>query len=418
MRWGRLAAVLAVAAVIVGGPAALWRWHGARGMAANVLGAGLALLVRQPGTASIAPRQAQDPVTVLVMGTEETPQFNGQQTDSMMVWALDPASARAAVLSVPRDLWIDIPGYGPQRINSAYEFGGYPTAELTVERYIGLPVEYYAVIDYAALVKLVNDVGGIDVNNPYSIDDTCFPNAQENKCTTFILSKGEHHLDGQQALDFARERHSLPLSDISREANQQLVLFALKDALLQPRNLLHLPAVIGDLEALVKTNLPLADLPALALQALHVPTGSIAHAVLDYQSGAVSNYTTGGGAEVLLLHAAAAHRVIAADFAPELGYMRAATVQVQAAQPAAGYFTGVLAGMGVRTLPAGSAPQPGRRGNEVIWNSAAPGGGGSPPVLADILAEMLDTHLAVQAVPSSRAEIVLRLGSAFPKVQP
>jgi LCP family protein required for cell wall assembly len=414
--------VLAVAVLVIGGPVAIWRWHAARQLAAQMLGQGLALMVRQPGTASVAPRQAQDPITVLVMGTEDTPQFNGQQTDSMMVWAFDPGSRKASVVSVPRDIWIDIPGYGQQRINSAYEFGGYPTAELAVEKYIGVPIEYYAVVDYAALVKLVNDVGGIDVNNPYNIHDTCFPNAQENRCTTFVLSAGEHHLDGQQALDFARERHSLPLSDISREANQQLVLFALKDALLQPRNLLNLPTIMGDMESLVKTNLPIADLPALALQVLHMPTGSITHAVLDYQNGAVSNYTTGGGADVLLLHAAAAHRVITGAFGPELAKMGAATVQVEngapTSQPLATYFTGVLDGMGVRTLPAEQAAQTDLTRNEVIWNTAAPGGGGRPPAEADMLAEMLDTQLVAQAVPASRAQIVVLLGSQFPKVQP
>ncbi len=412
--------MLAVAALIIGGPVAVWRWNAARQTVAEVLGQGLALMVRQPGTASVAPRQANDPITVLVMGTEKTPQFNGQQTDSMMVWALDPASGKASVVSVPRDIWINIPGYGPQRINSAYEFGGYPTAELTVEKYIGVPIEYYAVVDYAALVKLVNDVGGVNVNNPYNINDTCFPNPQENRCTTFRLSAGEHHLNGQQALDFARERHSLPLSDISREADQQLVLFALKNALLQPGNLLHLPKIIGDMESLVKTNLPLADLPALALQALHMATGHITHAVLDYSNGAVSNYTTGGGAEVLLLHAAAAHRVIADAFAPELTDMGAATVQVEngapTSQPLATYFTGVLDGMGVRTLPADQAPQTDLTRNEVIWNTAATGGRGSPPVEADMLAEMLDTQLVAQAVPNSRAQIVVLLGSHFPKV--
>jgi LCP family protein required for cell wall assembly len=421
IRWPRLAVVLAAAALAIGGPVAAWRGRSLGPLAADVVGGILARFAHQPGAPGGALRP-QDPVTVLVMGTEKSPQFAGQQTDSMMLWSFDPRQKRAAVVSVPRDLWVDIPGHGYDRINDAFEFGGYRTAELAVERYMGVPVEYYAVVDYAALVKLVDDVGGVEVDVPHAIDDTCYPNAAENRCTTFRLSAGPHHLDGVTALKFARERHSLPESDFSRQADQQLLLFALRDALLQPRTLLHLPAVVGDMERLVTTDLPYAALPRLAQEVLRLPRASIAHAVLGYGTGAVRNYTTPGGAEVLLPDEQAIHRIVSRAFAPVLRYMGQATVQVEngapTQQPLAGYLSGVLDGMGVRTLPALQAPRTDHTADEVYWNTAVAGGAARPPVLAHMLARMLGARVVARAVPSSRAQIVVVLGSAFPKVQP
>ncbi len=152
--------------------------------------------------------------------------------NSMMVLAYDPRTKTASMLSIPRDLWVNIPHYGWQRINTAYEFGGMKTAQVTVERYVGVPVEYYAVVSYPAFTTMVNDVGGIRVNVPTNIYDPSFPNAAENKNTLFQLSKGWHVLNGSTALKFIRERHAFQLGDIQREADQQLALLALKTALL------------------------------------------------------------------------------------------------------------------------------------------------------------------------------------------
>ena len=421
--WFRCAVVVLTALVAGGGLWLTLRSQILDQVAADVLGKALGILLQQPNRPSLAALRPQDPVTMLIMGTEQSPQFGGQQTDLMMVWSLDPTTRRMTIVSVPRDLWVNIPGYGHQRIDSAYEFGGYKTAELTVEKYIGVPVEYYAVVDYAGFVKLVNDVGGIDVRVPYNINDSCYPNLRENHCTVFRLSKGEHHLNGAQALEFARERHSLPLADLSREADQQLVLFALKDALLKPGSLLHLPRIMADMEKSVTTNLPYGDLPRLMADALRRPKSSVTHIVLQYANGAVSNFITAGGAYVLLPHEAAIHRLVASAFAPVLAHVRKATIQVEGAVPAqvpsAAYFSRVLDGMGARTL----APPPTAQTNNpdpktrVFWNTAVRGTAAQPPTLAYMLAQMLETKLAAGPLPSSRAQIVVTLGKGFPRVR-
>jgi hypothetical protein len=164
-----------------------------------------------------------------------------------------------------------------------------------------------------------------------------------------------------------------------------------------------------------------ADLPQLAEETLHLPTSSIAHAVLDYKSGAVSGTTTSGGADVLELHQAAAQKVVSQAFAPVLAHMGETTAQVEngapTSQPLGGYFSDARKGMGAITLPAVQAPRTDCSESQVIWNTAA-SGGGSPPPLADMLAQMLETHLVSQPVPSSQAQVVVILGSQFPKVQP
>lgn len=422
VRWRRLVSLAMVAAGLVGLTVALVRGGGPLGLAASV--AGRVLAVMGPHDASSGPPVVRptDPLTVLVMGVEDAPAYAGPQlTDSMMVLGFDPASRRAQILSVPRDLWVDIPGVGQQRLNAALEDGGPQTAELAVERYIGVPVEHYAVVDYTALVKLVDDVGGIEVDVPYAIDDSCYPNALENACTVYRLSKGAHHMDGQQALMFARERHSYANEDLTREGNQQLVLLALKQALLQPRNLLHLPTIVGDLSHLVTTDLPPADLPQLAAEAVHLPAGSISTTVLGLDDGTVAPYVTSGGADVLVPDEAAIHRAVAGLFAPDLALMRQATVQVENAapttQPLATYFSQVLEGMGATTLAAAPAPVADQARNAVYWNPAAAGSAG-PPAMAYMLAAMLGTQVRTQAVSGTRAPLVAVLGQAFPKVEP
>lgn len=413
-----MAAILLVA--VAGAGAAARAAGGFLPLVAASAGAVLGLLPHP--AAAAAGVKAQEPVSILVLGTEAAPGYAGPQlTDSMMVMSLDPSSHTAAMLSVPRDLWLNIPGFGYQRINTAMENVGIAGAELTVEQYVGVPIEYYALVNYAALVQLVNDVGGINVNVPYAINDSCYPNVAENKCTTFVLSAGPHHLDGATALQFARERHSFADGDIQRQRDQQLVLYALKNALLQPQNLTKLPKIIGDMEHLVQTNLPYSDIPTLALQALQLPKSSIHSAVFDYSNDAVTNYTTPGGADVLLLHQQPAAQIVRQNFTPLLAQMETASVQVEDGTPgqrAGAYFTGVLQGMGVPTLPPVAAAQSSLKGNQVVVNRAVltAAGGSNVPVEATILAQMLGTTVQTARVPGSRADIVVQLGSAFPSV--
>jgi LCP family protein required for cell wall assembly len=423
--WATLT-VLAALAVAGGTGAAAARTRGGfDALAAGALGRVLGLFQPQVAAsgspsrpAAPVPVQAQEPISVLVMGIDDSVPGGPRDTDSMMVMSYDPQSNTASVLSVPRDLWVDVPGDGYDRINTAYENGGVGTAELTVEQVLGIPIEYYALVDYAAFVKLVDDVGGIDVNVPYAIDDSCYPNADMTACTSFHLAAGPQHLDGQTALMFARERHAFTSQDIQRESDQQLTLLALKAALLQPKNLLQLPAIIGDLEHLVQTNLPYSDLPTLANEVLHLPPGSITTTVLALGTD-VSPYTTSGGAEVLLPNQAAVRQAVAATFPALLRYMRQMSVQVQYAgaseASAASDFTAALTQMGAPTLPPAEAPAGAAPSGQVALNTAVLRAAGRQaiPTEAYILGQMLGSTVQKGPVAGSQADIVVTLGSDF-----
>jgi LCP family protein required for cell wall assembly len=383
--------------------------------------------VVRPGGVPVAPTpvRPEEPFSVLVLGTEQAPQYAGPQlTDSMMVMSFDPASKTATILSVPRDLWMNIPTVGEQRINVAYEFGGVALAKLAVEQAIGVPIEYYAIVNYQSFVNLVNAVGGINVVVPQNIDDTCFPNPAENQCTVFRLAAGPQHLDGQTALDYIRERHVLPGGDLSREADQQQALLALKSALLQPANLPQLPTILGDVFGAVQTDVPYADAAKLAAEILQLPRSSIHTAVFNTPvgntPGAVVPFVTKGGADVLLPNDAVIQQIVQQNFQGLRAPLGQYVVQVfngtPSPDPLATEFSKVLNGMGVQTLQAAPADRTDYANNEVFINTSrlqlAPN---QPvPVEAYMLAQMLDTQVQQGPVPQSQAPIVVILGQSYP----
>jgi LCP family protein required for cell wall assembly len=413
-----LGVVGAVALVLAAAWVAVARMGGPLGLAARWV---VASPRHGPGAAGPAVSyRPQDPVTVLVMGTEVAPAYAGPQlTDSMMIVSYDPIHRTAAMMSVPRDLWVDIPGEGYQRINTAYEDTGPAGAELTVEKYFGVPIDYYAVVNYESLVRLVDAVGGVTVDVPYHIYDPCFPNALENACTVLNIPAGVQHMDGQEALAFARERHDVPGEDLGRQADQQALLLALRKALLRPTNLLRLPAIVGAVEGTVETNLPPAEIPGLVEAVLRLPRTAIHSQVLSFSTGAIANWTTPGGAAVLLPNPEVIRAEAAQLFSGALAAMQGATVQVEDGaptdQPLATYFTSVLQGMGVATLPPETAARTDYRQNHVYVNTEVTR---RAPAVAYQLAEMLGAPLAFAPFPSSQADVVVVLGAAFPDVVP
>ncbi len=437
----RLIGLLIAVAVVVAGVAAGTTGPGRRMLKQLLLrGAGATLsVVGHQKQINKSGYTASVPFTMLVMGTESTLGYNGANlTDSMMVVSYDPKADQVSLLSVPRDLWIDIPGQGYQRINTAYENGGAQAAALTVEQYIGVPVEYWAVVNYSSFTTLVNDLScngqpGVQVDVPYAINDPNYPNATETASTLFQLPAGLQCLNGTTALKFIRERHSFSLGDVQRAADQQVMLLALKKALLQPSVLPKLGTIVPDIFKLVDTNFPYAKVPTLADQVVKLPPSAITHAVLGYSqaycqangineptacNGAVSNYTTSGGADVLLPNKAAIQAVVRQNFAAVLGHMRDTPIQVYNGtnrQGLASYYSTVLQGMGATTETPANAPSSpsGYPNNEVFVNSHVRS---SVPATADILGAMLNAKVATASFPQTQAGVVVILGNSFPPI--
>ncbi|MCS7060809.1 MAG: LCP family protein [Anaerolineae bacterium] len=237
-------------------------------------------------------------VNMLLMGIDQRDGDNepAYRTDTMMVLTLDPLTLDAGILSIPRDLWVPIPGFDNGRINTAnflgdlydYPGGGPALAVRTVEQMLGVPIHFYARVNFTAFEDLVDRIGGIDVDVPYDIYDPQYPSSNYGT-EVFSITKGLHHMDGALALKFARTRYTLPNGDFDRARNQQLVLKAIKDKLKEPHVLFSLfasaPEIVARLSASVKTNLSIEQIQQLAALAVQVDSNQIKTAVLD------QNYT-------------------------------------------------------------------------------------------------------------------------------
>ncbi|HSH17908.1 MAG TPA: LCP family protein [Candidatus Saccharimonadales bacterium] len=193
-------------------------------------------------------------VNILVAGnsSDDVGHSGAELTDSIMIVSIDTENKRAFTMSVPRDLWVEIPGNGHSRINEVYQDGeedgfsepgyaegGMGLLQKVIGQNFGLEFHYYALVNYTAFREAVNAVGGIDVNiqsdDPRGLYD---PNRDWTKpryAPLVKLPNGPNHLDGQEALNLARARGSAAgsygyaQSDYTRTAHQRLMLVALKD---------------------------------------------------------------------------------------------------------------------------------------------------------------------------------------------
>ncbi|HEX7556405.1 MAG TPA: LCP family protein, partial [Leptolinea sp.] len=228
-------------------------------------------------------------VTMLIMGLDYRDwQANepASRTDSMMLVTIDPVSNTAGMLSIPRDMWVNIPGFDYARINTAYFLGeinhlpggGPALAVQTVEQFLGVPIDFYAQIDFSAFIKFIDEIGCLDIKirTPIVID----PLGQGN---TKTLKPGTQPLCGADALAYARQRHT-DGGDFDRAQRQQDVVMAVRSQIfnlnLLPSLISKSPKIYSDIASGVRTNLTLSQVVQLALLAQKVPKENIKQAVL------------------------------------------------------------------------------------------------------------------------------------------
>ena len=251
---------------------------------------------------------ASSRVNVLVMGIDRRP---GEpfisRTDSMMLLSINPQTQRAAIMSVPRDFFADIPGWGRDRINTAFvkgaqnggPVGGAELAMQAVSFNLGVHVDHYLLVDFAAFIQSIDALGGIDVNVPRTINDPTFPDMNYGYDPLFIPA-GVQNFDGVTALKYARTRHVD--NDFGRAQRQQQVVLAARDKVLQlgaDQLLRQLPVLYQQLESGIRTSMSLGQMVTLASAATTIPSENIETLVLDYNY--FVSYTTPQGASVLVL---------------------------------------------------------------------------------------------------------------------
>jgi LCP family protein required for cell wall assembly len=267
-------------------------------------------------------------VNILLAGnsTDDPGHGGAQLTDSIMLVSIDTHNNTAFMMSIPRDLWVNIPNYGYQKINAAYEDGqaenfsaaGYPNGgmgllEQIVSQKLGVPIDYYALIDYTAFRDAVNAVGGISVNiqssNPYGLYDPSIDYTTGGPLVD--LSNGVHALNGEQALDLARARgdaygsYGFPQADFDRTSNQRLMLVALKNKALSI-GVLSNPIKLGNLfDSLgnnVKTDFTVSDARRLYDIGKKVNSSQIKSVGLNNVNGQdlLQSYTANDGESALI----------------------------------------------------------------------------------------------------------------------
>lgn len=158
----------------------------------------------------------------------------GQRSDVMMLVHIPEDASEVYIMSFPRDLYVDVPGHGKDRINAALAYGGVPLAVNTVEDVVGVPIDNAALIDFEGIQGLVDSLGGVDVQVPmdFSANGTQF-------------SKGTQHMDGETALVFVRQRKQFADGDFQRNRNQQAVLKGIIEKLID-RGTLTNPSALQD----------------------------------------------------------------------------------------------------------------------------------------------------------------------------
>ena len=209
-------------------------------------------------------------VTIALLGSDKRPNRNDYRTDTIILANIVPSAPSVTLLSIPRDLWVFIPGYQFHKINvadeqgefSRFPGGGAGLLKQTIEYNLGIHVDYTARVDFSGFMKIVDTLGGIDVVANCPLEDI-FPDdpITENPAITGTLSierPGIVHLDGKHALWYARSRETT--SDWDRSLRQQRVLRAIWNKANQQGLVARLPELWGDLSSTVKTDLALKDI--------------------------------------------------------------------------------------------------------------------------------------------------------------
>jgi LCP family protein required for cell wall assembly len=248
-----------------------------------------------------------EPTTVLLLGTDRRSSASSiDNTDTILLFYLDPEAQRAAMLSIPRDLYVDIPGHNQNRINTAYAYGerdgtgGLALARQTVSATVGIPVDHAVLIDFTVFVAVVDAIGGIDVDVPHDIYDPTYPDSGIGY-DPFYISAGDHHLDGTTALKYARTRATIG-GDFDRTARQRQVVMAVRNQVLSldllPNLIARSPTLWANLQDTFETDLTLSEMIDLAVAASQVPSDQIEIGSID--NSCTLPWTTPGGAQVLL----------------------------------------------------------------------------------------------------------------------
>lgn len=246
-------------------------------------------------TSSIKPWNGAERVTALILGVDYrdwSANEPASRSDTMILLTLDPQSKTAGMISIPRDLWVNIPGFKHGKINTAYYLGdiyklpggGPALAIKTVEHFLGVDINYFAQIDFEAFVRFIDEIGGVTVDVTETITIDLLGTGFKTKKT---LQPGRQVLPGEWALAYARARHTEG-GDFDRADRQQQVIMAIRERMLDPNMLPEIlkraPKIYSEITSGIRSNLTLEQVIQLALLAVTLPDERISRGIIGKES--------------------------------------------------------------------------------------------------------------------------------------
>lgn len=248
-------------------------------------------IVPQLNQIETKPWDGSSRVTILVMGLDYRDWQANEipRTDTMILLTIDPITKKAGILSIPRNLWVNIPNFDYGMINTAYFLGesnrlpggGPALAAETVEQLLGIPIDYYAQIDFSAFIDFINTLGGVTIIPPQDIAVQEWGSEYKQ-----VLKAGQSYtLSGGLALSYARDRYSGEEGDIDRAKRQQQLIIKIRERMLDigiASLLTKAPTLYNEIASSIKTDLDLGSAIQLGTLALQVDINQIQRGVIDY----------------------------------------------------------------------------------------------------------------------------------------
>jgi LCP family protein required for cell wall assembly len=248
-----------------------------------------------PGSDMIGVDPIQEPdnqITIMLLGSDQKYKGFIGRTDTIILLTINTKDDTVNVTSFPRDLYVHIPGWTNQRINTAFAHGGFKTLQDTLMHNFGFTPDYYVLVNLWAFEYFINDLGGIYVHVPRQLCDDKWGDG-----STHCVNAGYHHFHGREALWYVRSR--VTTNDFDRNYRQQLVLKSILDRLFSLNTLTRIPQLYNTYVNNVTTNLDLGTILSLAPSATKLSDSSRIKQFFINQD-AVSSWISPAGAHVLL----------------------------------------------------------------------------------------------------------------------
>jgi polyisoprenyl-teichoic acid--peptidoglycan teichoic acid transferase len=246
--------------------------------------------IEVPAPVGILPQPAGQ-TNILVLGSDKRPYEGGFRTDAMLLVTLNPSLGKVNVTSFPRDLYVYIPGWTVQRLNTAQVYGGFDLTQMTFEYNFGVRPDHYIMIEMDAFKEVIDSLGGVNVDVEAALTDW------RDHYGYYSVNPGTVYMDGETALWYARSRYSS--NDLVRNRRQQEVLKAILEKLLSLDAVNRAPELFQVYVQNVTTDLTLEDITPLLPLAASLGNDSLINRFY-IGAGQVVNWINMSGAQVLL----------------------------------------------------------------------------------------------------------------------